>query len=80
MPTVLRVGPYRFYFYSHEPNEPAHVRVDRDAGSAKFWLNPIGLVRNLGLRASDLRDVERIIRDHQGQLLEAWNGYFGIGR
>jgi Protein of unknown function (DUF2442)/Domain of unknown function (DUF4160) len=28
------------YFYSHEPNEPAHVHVDRDDQSAKFWLKP----------------------------------------
>ena len=43
MPTVLRSGPYRFYFYSHEPNEPPHVHVDRDDLSAKFWLQPVGL-------------------------------------
>src|SRR6266581_2671996 len=30
VPTVLRTGPYRFYFYSHEPNGPRHVHVDRD--------------------------------------------------
>lgn len=36
MPTVLRIGPYRFYFYSHEPNEPSHIHVDRDDLSAKF--------------------------------------------
>ena len=40
MPTVLRSGPYRFYFYSHEPNEPPHIHVDRDDLSAKFWLSP----------------------------------------
>ncbi|HEX7529959.1 MAG TPA: DUF4160 domain-containing protein [Pyrinomonadaceae bacterium] len=39
MPNVLRTGPYRIYFYSHEPNEPAHVHIDRDDFSAKFWLN-----------------------------------------
>ena len=39
VPTVLRSGPYRFYFYSHEPNEPPHVHVDRDDDSAKFWLH-----------------------------------------
>lgn len=79
MPTILRIGPFRFYFYSHEPNEPAHVHVDRDAASAKFWLNPVSLARNLGFRASDLREVERLIREHQTKLLEAWNGYFGFG-
>ena len=29
-PAVLRTGPFRFYFHSHEPNEPPHVHVDRD--------------------------------------------------
>jgi hypothetical protein len=58
MPTVLREGPYRIYFFSHEPNEPAHVHVDRDASSAKFWLNPVGLARNLGFRAADLREID----------------------
>ncbi len=47
MPTVLRSGPYRFYFYSHEPNEPPHVHVDRDDVSAKFWLDPVQLAANL---------------------------------
>ena len=35
-PTVLREGPYRFYFSGHEPNEPPHVHVDRDDQSAKL--------------------------------------------
>ena len=77
MPTVLRSGPYRFYFYSHEPNEPLHVHVDRDNDSAKFWLEPIGLTRNLGFSGQELRAIERIIRDNQQELLEAWNGWFG---
>jgi hypothetical protein len=38
MPTVLRIGPYRFYFVSHDMDEPPHVHVDRDDESAKFWL------------------------------------------
>jgi hypothetical protein len=51
MPTVLRSGPYRFYFYSHEPNEAPHIHVDRDDLSAKFWLDPVQLVANFGFRA-----------------------------
>ena len=78
MPTVLIPGPYRLYFYRHEPNEPPHVHVDRDALSAKFWLNPVSLARNLGFSARELRQIERLIREHQTDLLEAWNGYFGI--
>ena len=48
MPTVLQSGPYRVYFYSHESNEPAHVHIDRDQASCKFWLSPVGLASNLG--------------------------------
>jgi hypothetical protein len=77
MPTVLRSGPYRLYFYSHEPNEPPHVHVDHDASSAKFWLDPVSLARNLGFSGHELRRIERIVRENQLELLEAWNGWFG---
>ncbi len=77
MPTVLRDGPYRFYFYSHEPNEAPHVHVDRDDDSAKFWLVPVALVRNFGFRPHELRVLERLVNEHKAALLEAWNGYHG---
>lgn len=38
MPTVLRIGPYRFHFYSRESNEPPHIHVSRDDFEVKFWL------------------------------------------
>ncbi len=77
MPTILRDGPYRFYFHSHEPNEPPHVHVDRDDFSAKFWLSPVVLARNLGFKAHELRDIERIVAARQGTFLEAWHGHHG---
>lgn len=40
MPTTLRTGPYRFYFYSYDCGEPRHTHVDRENMSAKFWLDP----------------------------------------
>jgi len=61
----LRSGPYRVYFFSHEPNEPAHVHVDRDDQSAKFWLRPVGLALNLGFR------------ENENDLMEKWNARFG---
>jgi len=45
MPTVLRIGPYRFHFYSREGTEPPHIHVARDDFEAKFWLQPVGLPR-----------------------------------
>src|SRR5262249_10497064 len=43
MPTVLRDGPYRMFFYSADRGEPPHVHVVREAKEAKFWLNPVRL-------------------------------------
>lgn len=77
MPTVLRSGPYRVYFFSHEPNEPPHVHVDRDDSTCKFWLAPVALARNLGFPARDLAQIERLIQQHQRFLLETWNDHFG---
>ena len=56
MPTVMRSGPYRLYFYSHELNEPPHVHVDRDDQSAKVWLRPVGLAVNLDLALWNLAE------------------------
>lgn len=77
MPSVLRFGPYRFYFYSHEPNEPAHVHIDRDEQTCKFWLKPVALARNLGFGAKELRNLEKLVIDKKQELLEAWNEHFG---
>lgn len=30
MPTVLRSGPYRFFFYAGDRDEPPHVHIERD--------------------------------------------------
>ncbi|MHB8653163.1 MAG: DUF4160 domain-containing protein [Terriglobia bacterium] len=65
------------YFYSHEPNEPPHVHVDRDDQSAKFWLNPIALARNLGFGPSELRRIQRMLKENETLLMEKWNARFG---
>jgi hypothetical protein len=77
MPPVLRTGPYRIYFYSHEPNEPPHMHVDRGNQSCKFWLQPASLARNLGFNAKELRKIESILTENEQHLLEAWYECFG---
>jgi len=79
MPTVLRSGPYRFYFYSHEPHEPPHIHVDRADSSAKFWLDPAQLAANFGFRAYELREIQLIVVEQREQFLESWNEFFGLG-
>lgn len=77
MPTILRIGAYRFYSYSHEPNEPPHIHIDRDNLTAKFWLQSVSLAQNIGFPAKELRKLQSMVIDNQTQLLEAWYEYFG---
>lgn len=77
MPTVLKIGPYRFYFYSHEPNEPPHIHVDRDGYTAKFWLKKVTLADNKGFSIKELNKLQEITSAHQKQFLGKWNEYFG---
>jgi hypothetical protein len=65
------------YFYSHEPNEPPHVHVDRDDQSAKFWLQPPALARNLGFSPVELGRIQRTLKENETVLLEKWNAKFG---
>jgi hypothetical protein len=76
LPTVLRDGPYRVYFYSHETREPPHVHVDRDEATAKFWIQPVTLAYNLGFRAHELRKIEQLVSANAHDFLEAWREYF----
>ena len=78
MPTVLRVGRFRFYFFSNEGQEPAHIHVQAGSDQCKFWLEPvISLAVNHGFAARELNEIARIVMQQQHALLEAWDDYFG---
>ena len=76
MPTVLRIGPYRFFFFSNEGNEPPHIHDERDAKAAKFWLSPVSLCQNWGFNTAELNKVERYVKEHQVLLNDKWHEYF----
>ena len=76
MPTVLRDGPYRFFFYSGDRDEPPHVHVERDDCEAKFWLDPVRLERSRGFAGRELNQVQAIIEGSRQTLLDRWNEYF----
>lgn len=75
MPTVLRIGPFRFHFYSDESDEPAHIHVRTPVGECKFWLEPITLAGNRGIAGHELREIERLIFEHQGLLIRRYHEY-----
>lgn len=77
MPTVLRVGPYRYFFYAGDRDEPLHIHVERNDKIAKFWLDPIRLQSSGGFSRTEIAQILRIINQHHQQLVEAWHEYFG---
>ena len=77
MPTILRSGPYRFFFYSGDRGEPPHVHVERDASEAKFWLVPVRLERSRGFARSELRRIQGLVDENLKRLLDGWNTFFG---
>ena len=76
MPTITLEGPLRFFFYSNEGGERAHVHVQRDEKLAKFWLDPVALAESGRFSALELRDIERIVSRNQVRFLKAWNEFF----
>jgi hypothetical protein len=77
VPTSLRIGPYRFYFYSGDRLEPPHTHVERDDTEAKFWLMPTRLAWNEGYSGAELGRLEKLVEENQLHLLKAWNDFFG---
>jgi hypothetical protein len=77
VPTLLRIGAFRFYFYSHEPNEPPHVHVDRGGATIKVWLESLDVAKSRGFRAHEIGGIVEMVEAHRDEFLEAWHGYFG---
>ena len=76
MPTVLRIGGLRFFFYSKEGNEPPHIHVEQDNDVAKFWLEPVELEPSYGFSAKSINQIRKLVIEHQTTLLQTWHEYF----
>ena len=76
MPALLRVGGYRFFFYSLEDREPPHIHVAHAGRYAKFWLNPVILASSRGFRSHELTTIRQLVDENQEFFVEKWNAYF----
>jgi hypothetical protein len=77
VPTVFREGPYRFFFYAGDRDEPIHIHVERDDCTAKFWLSPTRLHRSKGFRRIEIGVIKEIIEEKREEIMRFWNEYFG---
>jgi hypothetical protein len=65
------------FFFSREESR-VHVHISGPDGEAKFWLEPeIALAYNFGLSNKQVREAEVLVREHQGEIRNAWRRHFG---
>jgi len=76
MPTVLRIGPYRFFFYAGDRDEPPHIHVERENKKAKFWLDPVRLQKSRGFSRQEINRIQRLVEENRERLLGGWDEYF----
>jgi hypothetical protein len=76
MPTRLRIGPYRFFFYAGDRDEPPHIHVERDNNKAKFWLDPVRLQNSGGFSRNEIIRIQKLVDENREHLLRGWNDYF----
>ena len=73
MPTIKNIaGPYSFFFYSFDCNEPRHIHIQRENRLCKFWLEPLALAKNNGFSPRELNQIRSLIRANLIQIEEAW--------
>lgn len=78
-PTVLKKKGYRFFFFSREEERP-HIHVVSGDGESKFWMEPrIEIAKNYYHSAKQLKEIEQVIREHQHDIISAWNRHFRSG-
>ncbi len=77
MPTVLRWGPYRAFFYSNEGGEPPHVHVRSGNSETKIWLNDFSVAINFQFRSHELNAIIRHLEAHRDEVMDAWYDHFG---
>ena len=79
MPTVLRIGSFRFFFFSDEGNEPDHIHVQKDNCLAKFWIKPkVELASSIRFTSVELRKIQKQVEENKKLIEEKWNEYFNI--
>jgi hypothetical protein len=57
VPTVLRWGSYRAFFYSNEGTEPAHIHVRAGDKEVKIWIHDLAVAVNMGFAAHEVGDI-----------------------
>lgn len=69
MPSILKIRGFRFHFYSDEGKEPPHIHIAYSDGECKYWLEPVKLAKNRGIKPNALRSIEKLVFENKEYLL-----------
>jgi hypothetical protein len=57
--------------------EPAHIHVRSGARTAKYLIDSeVMLADSYELNPSELKEIEKVVRENQALIMEAWNDNF----
>ncbi len=77
MPTILFLNGFRFFFYSNENNEPAHIHVRKGRGEGKIWLEPaLQPAWFVGFTKQEESMTIQIAGENELLFKTKWNEYF----
>jgi hypothetical protein len=76
MPTVLRIGPSRFFFYAGDRDEPLHIHIERDNSLAKFWLDLVRLQTSGRFSSTETNRIQNLVDDNREMLVRSRNEFF----
>lgn len=78
MPTVLFLNGFRFFFYSNENDEPAHIHVRKGNSEGKIWLEPsIQIAWMKGFTVQEEKAIRQIASENEQLFKTKWYEYFG---
>lgn len=72
MPEVFRELGFVFFFYTNEGNEPMHIHVRKAGGFAKYWIEPVELDFSQGMKVSDLKTAQALIKENVALIKAKW--------
>jgi len=77
MPNVLLINGFRFFFYSNENNEPAHIHITKGSADGKVWLVPtIAIAYMYGFTNAEQKFIMEVVETNYEIFINRWNEHF----
>jgi hypothetical protein len=74
-PKIYEEKGIEFYINLND-HGPAHVHAVAGRRSCKIQISPVQLIRNMGMKAGDVRKALKLASEMQELFLTEWNKYF----